>query len=110
MFVKTPDYFVLCSGRTDMAGTPDSVIDGAVATELGDRLRAELPYEDEQVMRGCIERLLRRRGLSLADPWTTFSLLIVRTLRRVGPEVTKHRMLEVSKAVRADIHNSDVRT
>ena len=78
---------------------PDSVCD-AVAVEIADRLRSELPYQDEIAMRGCIEGMLRRRSLSVADPWAAFVELILRAARKVEPQVVRQRMAEVSQELR----------
>jgi len=84
-----------------MAGTTHSIVDGAVAAELADRLRSELPYQDEIAMRGCIEAMLRRRGLAVADPWATFVELMLRAAHKVEPQVVRQRMAEVSREMRA---------
>jgi hypothetical protein len=61
-------------------------------------LRSELPYQDEIAMRGCIEGMLRRRSLSVADPWAAFVGLILRAAHKVEPQVVRQRMAEVSRA------------
>ena len=83
-----------------MAGTAHNSVCDAVAVEIADRLRSELPYQDEIAMRGCIEAMLRRRGLAVADPWATFVELMLRAAHKVEPQVVRQRMAEVSQELR----------